>query len=190
MDASGEEIARRSEVWTCWPDVEDAACRLGQHSGVGAADVDAAVSRVLDRFLRTAVSGVIRHPKAWGRVVMAHELGRLRGQPVILELLPSDGSVVAGDGVEASAADLAELRRRLQPHESEIRGLLSEAEIAVYDGVRSGMTLAGCAKACGMTVRDVRVRFRRICRKLRGFFPRFRPPPPLAGGRQECLPVT
>jgi hypothetical protein len=177
MAASGEDLAGARNLWTCWLEIEAEARKVGRRSRLSAADVEVALSCLLAKYLRMPGVEAVRHPKAWARKVFAQELGRIRRQPRAAQLIGEVAST-AGDGDgHAVDEDLDGFRVHLAAHEQEVRSLLSRAETAVYDAVRAGLPLAGCAESCGMTVRDTRVRFRRICRKVQKIWPGFVPSP-------------
>ncbi|MBL8723581.1 MAG: hypothetical protein JNK49_06010, partial [Planctomycetes bacterium] len=174
------------ELWIGWSKAERCGRWLLRGSGLPSADQEIALDAALEVLLLVWKKGrVVENPAAWLGTLLVRRLHEIRRYGVAGEL-PADllageaGSEVldvAEDAEAAAGRQVTDWWQIVLRHEAAVLGKLSEQEQRVYGAVRGGRSLKEVAGELGMSERDVRTRFRRVCDKLDGFLAHLVPPP-------------
>ncbi|MBL8724614.1 MAG: hypothetical protein JNK49_11235, partial [Planctomycetes bacterium] len=171
------------DLWIEWCKAERCGRWLLRGSGLPSADQEIVLDAALDVLLLVWRKGqVVKNPAAWLGTLLLRRLHEIRRYGVAGEL-PADlpageaGSEAHNAAGAATARQVTDWWQIVLRHEAAVLGKLSEQEQRVYGAVRGGRSLKEVAAELGMSERDVRTRFRRVCDKLDGFLAHLVPPP-------------
>jgi hypothetical protein len=180
MNDPESDLSEPDFPWKLWSEIQEVVDATVSRSGLAASIQEDCVNRVFWLFFAAWIRGLeVRHPRAWGAKMARRVLWRERriGHP--LQLGSEHDEIATAQETSAAAVLPPDAWAFVQQQEPVIRERLSVQEWRVYEYVRDHRHLRGAAARLGMSARDVRVRFRRICSKLHGILRGFVPPPPL-----------
>lgn len=157
------------ELWIEWSKAERCGRWLLRGSGLPSADQEIALDAALEVLLLVWQKvRVVENPAAWLGTLLVRRLHEIRRYGVAGEL-PADllagqaGSEVLDAAEAAAGRQAADWWQIVLRHEAAVLGKLSGQEQRVSGAVRGGRSLKEVAGELGMSGRDVRTRFRRVC---------------------------